>query len=103
MKRPSASKVRDFKANRPGFILETTNDIIVSFGVQKGPALLCAALKNLKKVPNFGTLKSVFPQELSNHRWWLEQLLVGEADELYGYIHHASSLAYRYLRKHKNK
>ncbi len=86
-----------FHTYRIAFIRERVNSIIVMYGVQKGPELINQALANLQKI-QWGRGEK-FPAELDEDRWWMDQLLVGEAEDVRHYGCLASSLAYRYLRK----
>ena len=86
-----------FESNRPYFVMNSVNDVVITHGVQKGYWLLRQALSSLNKIQGRDTDK--FPPELDDCRWWMDRLLVGEAEELCQYCANASSLAYRYLRK----
>ena len=89
-----------FKTNRSHFIYESTNEILLRSGLQKGPELVWKALCALKKVTRFED--PPFPLELEDHRWWMEQLTGAEANSVISYSERAASLAYRYLRKKRN-
>ena len=88
---------RVFETNRPHFTSEKVNDILLTRGLQKGPDLLRQGFEALKKVARCED--RLFPPQLEEDRWWMERLLVGEADDLLTYATEAASLAYRYLRK----
>ena len=89
-----------FETNRPYFINAQANDLIMRYGVHKGPSIIHTGLEALKKVMR--CRDPLFPAELESERWWMEQLHNYEADDLCNYVRDAASLAYRYLRKKRN-
>lgn len=97
MKRLNASVL---KTNRPYFLFESVNNILISFGLHKSQKLLWLALCALEKGQR--SEDPPFPPELEEHQWWMEQLTVGEAEDALNYADRAASLAYRYLRKKRN-
>ncbi|MDP3661716.1 MAG: hypothetical protein Q8R17_02615 [bacterium] len=95
-------KAKVFEANRGYFTHEQVNDLLIEYGLQKGPDLLRDALESLKKVSRRREEVPPLPPELGKHQWWMEKLIVGEAEDLLTYAARAGSLAYRYLRKKRN-
>ncbi len=89
----------EFKQHRRVFARARANSIIVRFGVQKGPDLLMKALQAKHKLRRWGEVE--FPPQLLRETWWLDELDVGEAEDLDRYASQAASLAYRYLRSRK--
>lgn len=94
-------KASVFQTNRYYFTHEAVNDILIEYGLQKGPDLLRTALESIQKVARCQE-NPLFPAVLERHRWWMNKLLVGEAEDLVTYAHRSGSLAYRYLRKKRN-
>ncbi|GEM_PF-5721721 len=93
-------EARVFETNRPYFINQQANDIIMKYGVQSGPIVVRKGLEALGRVRRCDD--PPFPPELESERWWMEQLGNYEAEDLLNYVRDAASLAYRYLRKKRN-
>ena len=82
------------------FRYRQVNNIVVQFGCQRGETLIRQAFIALKKISGPTT---EFPIQLEAHRQWMDECLVGTAKNLVEYAYHASSLAYRYIRKKKKR